>query len=478
MKRRTRHAFRHTDQRRQHQQPRGLKVEILESRRLLIAQGEVFEFTRDLDASGLLGDLSAEIRWGDNTSSAASSVVGGNESGNLRIVFDYSLDTGFFSSQSRRDLLQLAADTLISRMTDELAEIKTGGDHQWNVSVMNPSVNPAGNQQFVEYSLPTGPTVAANTIKVFAGARDLPGSSRGVGGPATSVSIDPVSFSCQTQAECDQKQAAFQVFADAVVARGNAGGLTNPKTDFAPSVGSISFDNVGTDWYFGTDETAFPGGQKIDFLTVATHELAHVLGFGVSESWQRVASGGAYSGAAANAAYLGSGSVPLQTVSSGTPSHWNQSVRDVQPSLLTDALVFTAGDRTEVSALDFAGLKDVGWEPVDMEVTVSGNHQYLIPGTYTPEVVLTGSRLGQIIHTLAPVTVTAVTQTMTASFAAGRNSRGLNSWNRTDDHPWRCGYQQFIDRHDRWWPEWSIGDAGHHDHSAEPEPTHDSSTAD
>lgn len=95
-------------------QPRRLVVEPLESRRLLVGQGEVFSISETVDASGLLGDVSAQIRWGDDTSSAANSVVGGNQTGDLRIEFDYSLDDNdFFDSQERRDLLQIAADSLI-----------------------------------------------------------------------------------------------------------------------------------------------------------------------------------------------------------------------------------------------------------------------------------------------------------------------------------------------------------------------------
>jgi hypothetical protein len=111
----------------------------------------------------------------------------------------------------------------------------------------------------------------------------------------------------------------------------------------------------------------------------------------------------------------------LQSVISGTPAHWNQSVLDLQPSLLTPSLSFVAGDRTEFSALDFAGLDDIGWEVVEMEATVSGEHQYQTPGVYTPQVVLTGDQLGEIIYSLPPVTVTA-TETLTASFNASEVS--------------------------------------------------------
>lgn len=404
---------------------RSRRLELLESRRLLIAQGETFNFTEDLDTSGLLGDVSAQVRWGDETSSAATSVTGGNETGDLRIVFDYSLDTNnFFSSQSRRDLLQIAADSLVSRLGDDLATITPTNTHQWDVSVMHPSSDPPNGQSFVEHDLPSGPAVPANTIIIFAGARDLDGAIRGAGGSATKISIDPINFQCQTQSECDQKAAEFKVFQNAVVARGNAGGFEAPYTDFAPSIGSISFDNTGTDWYFGLNENDFPAGQKVDFLTVATHELAHTLGFGVSPSWSRIAAGGSYQGPAANAAYEGNSTVPLQDVTSGTPSHWNDSVVNVQPSSMTASLNFVQGERTEFSSLDFAGLTDIGWDVLDMNATVTAGHQYNMPGEFVPQVVLTGSQAGQIIHTLDPVTVTAVTQSLTASFANAEVSEG------------------------------------------------------
>ncbi len=399
-------------------QPRRLVVEPLESRRLLVGQGEVFSISETVDASGLLGDVSAQIRWGDDTSSAANSVVGGNQTGDLRIEFDYSLDDNdFFDSQERRDLLQIAADSLISRMTDDLAAIVPTSVHQWNVSVMHPSAQPTGDDEFVSYPLPSGPAVPENTIIVFAGSRDLGDSARGVGGPAVSVGIDPISFECEIQADCDQQLADFEVFRDTVVSRGNPGGFTDPPTDFAPGVGSISFDDTGTNWYFDVDASGFPAGDQIDFLTVATHELAHVLGFGVSVPWQQLVSGGSYTGPAGIDAYQGAGNVPLQPVISGTPTHWNQSVLDLQTSLMTGSLEFTAGDRTEFSSLDFAGLKDIGWEVVDMEATVTGQHQYLASGEFTPQIVLTGSIAGEIVQTLTPVTVTAVTQTLVAAFS-------------------------------------------------------------
>ncbi len=404
---------------------RQLGVELLETRRLLVGQGEVFSLNEVLDTSGLLGDVSAEIHWGDATSSAASSVGGGNQTGDLEIVFDYTLDTsGFFSSQLRRDLLQVAADTLVKRFTDQLDAIVPTVDHQWDVEIMHPSIEPTGTDTFVPYQFPSGPAVPANTIIVFAGARDFPDSVRGAGGPATSISVDPITFDCTglTQTQCEQLADDYKEFADAVFSRGNESTDVQPPTDFAPNIGSISFDNADTDWYFGLDEQAFPAGSKIDFLTVATHELAHLLGFGVSAPWQQIAAGGSYSGPNANAAYLGGGSVPLQTVVSGTPSHWSDAVLSEQPSLMTASLSFVAGERTEFSALDFAGLEDIGWEVVERQATVAGQHQYLVPGQYTPEVVLTGSEAGRIVYPLSPVTVTAVTQTLTAAFGTAEIS--------------------------------------------------------
>lgn len=398
-------------------------MQILEARRLLIAQGESFEFTQTFDSSGLLGDISAQIRWGDGSSSAASSVIANSEPGNIKIRFDYRYDNGFFSGRNshRRQLLQTAADTLTSRLQDELTAIVPTSNITWAVSIVNPTTG-------TPVMLPASPVIAANEIVVYAGARNLPTNVRGLGGNnITSIqSIYRGPNPCGTQAQCDAIQADIDAFEKAINTRGQLDTQGSTPTDFGPYIGTIAFDS-DTIWYDDVDESGFPGDGQIDFLTVATHELAHVLGFGVAPSWQRIVQSGGYRGNAANAVYPGSARVPLENVTAGLPAHWNDSVPNVQRTLMTTTLNFNAGQRTELSELDFAALTDIGWEVTSADVTVMASHQFNVPGEFVPELVLTGSRNGQIVLPLDALTVTPVTQMLTASFAASQVREGASA---------------------------------------------------
>ena len=157
---------------------------------------------------------------------------------------------------------------------------------------------------------------------IYAGARDLPGASRGVGGPA-SLRFPAVQVTCQTQAECDQKLADIEAFRDLARGRGQPGAVGSVQTDVAPSFGSISFDN-NTDWHFGTTGSGIQPNQ-VDFISVAVHELAHVLGFGITRtnsttSWANLTSTGTFRGSSVLAAYEGSGYPPAE------PEHWGRAV--------------------------------------------------------------------------------------------------------------------------------------------------------
>src|SRR5690606_8940405 len=83
-----------------------------------------------------------------------------------------------------------------------------------------------------------------------------------------------------------------------VATRGETGA---DATDFGPWGGAITFDaaiNIDSesfDWHFG-ETTAGLDDTKYDFLSVAVHELAHLLGFGTAESWQNLLVPGAVSG--------------------------------------------------------------------------------------------------------------------------------------------------------------------------------------
>lgn len=376
-------------------------------RRLLVAEGDVFELSRSVDTLGLLGTVSAQVRWGDGTTSNAA-VSGQPANGALKVRFDYSLDTnGFFSgtNSSRRALLQDAADTVLRTFGDDLDAIIPAGKKQWNAQFINPStgrttLNANGT---ANVAAARNLRVNANEIVVFVGARDLAGNERGRAGPG-GFSFPAVTPS--SQAELNQ----ILAFRDDVQFRGEAGASGARPTDFGPWGGSIAFDNQGTNWYFGRDPNAI-GTNQTDFVTVVMHELIHVMGFGragINKSWDTFTSGSQFTGPKAKAAHPGGGNVPLDG-----SYHWAESIFAEQnlATLLREEL--RRGERQNPTDLDTAALDDIGWTRLNSRITVTAEHVYGDDGRYASEIILKGSELGELVISAGTADVTNVAPVLT-----------------------------------------------------------------
>ncbi len=187
--------------------------ESLEPRRVLATEGEWVTIERTLDTSALSGNISGTISWNDGTQSAAQ-VISQPSSGALRIRFDYSLDSsGFFADQSRRQLLQLAADIVTTKFSDTLAAIAPSGVNQWNASFQNPSTG--------QMTSVANLTIAANELVVYVGARNLSGNTLGLASTG------------------GYSAGGTQAFLDLVKARGQTGALASTPTDYGPWGGSL-----------------------------------------------------------------------------------------------------------------------------------------------------------------------------------------------------------------------------------------------
>jgi hypothetical protein len=260
----------------------------------------------------------------------------------VAISFDYSLDaTGFFSSHPvAATALRAAADQLTSRLGDTLDAIQPGGGNSWTLRVTDPAT---GQTRDI-----VNPTIPADTIVVYAGSRSL-GGPLGIGGPA------------------GWSASGTSAFLDAVASRGEPGarGAASVQTDFAPAAGSITFDPLRS-WNY---DLTGPHAGTDDFVSVALHELGHVLGFGTANSWRNQVSGGVFNGDASVAVY--GAPVPL----SADAAHWAAGVSsDGQQAAMTPSLL--TGTRKTFTRLDFAGLYDTGWEPAAAHVAavyVSGS---------------------------------------------------------------------------------------------------------
>jgi hypothetical protein len=242
----------------------------------------------------------------------------------VQVVIDYSLDTnGFFDTQSKRDLLRQAAESVVKWFRDDLAALVPTVSDKWSATLDHP-----GTGQPHEIN---NPTIGANEVRIFAGGRDM-ADALGRGGPG------------------GFKATGSQAWLDRVARRGQtrSGGV-----EFGTWGGAITFDtSPASPWHFGPTTAGLSGAN--DFLSVAAHEVAHLFGFGTADAWRQLASGQNFTGPAAAALY--GGNVPL----TGDGTHWAEGTRDDGQGVAMDPLL-TVGTRRLLVPLDYAGLDDIGW---------------------------------------------------------------------------------------------------------------------
>jgi hypothetical protein len=271
------------------------------------------------------------MRWFAACLVAATWAAGGRAQ--VVLQFDYSLDANnFFVGHPDRQLaLQAAGQILAGRITDSLAPITPGGGNTWSAVFPNPAT---GSQiTLTDLSIP------ANVIRVYAGGRALgTGGELGVGGPGGGTA------------------SGTQAFRESVLARGQSGalGAQNARTDFGPWGGAVTF-NSGTNWNFSV--SSGPATGQADFLSVALHELGHLLGFGTAPSFLNRAVASFFTGPTAT--FLYDGNPPL-TADDG---HWAGGVGyGGQEAAMTPSIL--VGTRKAFTELDFAALRDLGWQVV------------------------------------------------------------------------------------------------------------------
>ena len=239
----------------------------------------------------------------------------------ITIQIDYSHDsTGFFlNNPTAQATLQQAANDLAAQLSASLPAISSSGGNTWSESFLDPAT---GQQDTI-----SNPSVAANTIVVYAGARVLGGTQVSVGGFG------------------GYSASGTQAWINSLQDRGPLGTLLWG--------GSIAFDTT-TNWYFGTSAAGLQANQE-DFFTCATHELGHVLGFGTAPTWFAQVSNGAFTGPQSEAIY--GGPVPVT---------WGAGAELADITVGTTRPVFDLtlppGIQTApATPLDWAILADIGW---------------------------------------------------------------------------------------------------------------------
>jgi len=255
--------------------------------------------------------------------------------GALTVTFDYTYDANGFFDSTRKAVLDQAGSFFENHLADTLDAITSSGGNQFNPTFTNPAT---GNTTTIN-----GYSVNADTLMVFVGGRNLSGSTLGQGGPG-GYSVSGTS-----------------AFNDTVKARGEAGGLTSPATDFGPWGGSISFD-IGTSWYFDPNAATVETFTGIDFYSVALHELGHVLGIGTAGSWEAPIVSNQFTGTAAVAAF--GDNVPVTS----DHGHWSNGVNGLWPDGTSHEAAMTPSispaTRKRFTDVDMGSLSDIGWEVV------------------------------------------------------------------------------------------------------------------
>jgi hypothetical protein len=255
----------------------------------------------------------------------------------LHFDFDYRYDSyGFFDDPARREALE-AAGRNVNRYIDDLDAIIPTESNGWASFFTLPD----GTATIILKDLP----VAVDTMQVFVAGRPLPGRL------AQSIDTAPVGNG-------DPDWVATVAY------RGELGAADDLATDFGPMGGTISFNNDPTDvpWHFdlSTDEL---NANEFDFVTVAMHELFHLMGIGISVSFADHANHlGEFIGA--ESVSVGSSTNPTLKLDE-SEAHWQSGTKSTWNGLFQEALMAPGifpGRRTFPTRLDRAALRDVGWE--------------------------------------------------------------------------------------------------------------------
>lgn len=269
----------------------------------------------------------------------------------IDINYDYD-DSDFFGAGNvdgaaagiqARAALDAAASFYSNALVDDFDAITPGGSNTWSPRFTHPAT---GAEETI-----SNPTIAANTVIIYAGARVFGGSTLGQGGPG--------GFSA----------GGNSAWFTAIFERGE-GASTQGVTavEFAPWGGSIAFDDVAGQWHYDHTTTAGLAGNS-DFYSVALHEIGHVLGIGTADSWDTLHTGPAFgkSFTGANATAANGGVNPLLQVTQDPPGHFkNGTISTVwgegsSQEVMMDPSI-TTGTRKLATDLDMAAFDDIGWD--------------------------------------------------------------------------------------------------------------------
>lgn len=295
----------------------------------------------------------------------------------VTISLDYTniafFDTGTADGLAARAAVDAAASDLSAAITSNLAAFTTyshSGTAPGGSSATLPGTLGYTNPDTDNPESFTG-SLAQNEFKVFVGARSLGGSTLGQGGPG-SVGIaggtGSIANDADFQIAVDNASSSFtsEFGRDSTVLASTLSGSFGSAAftvNYGPTIGNLWFDNDGSS-DFQLDHTIPVVAGKVDLYSVAIHEILHALGVGTYNTWDAQISGVDWTGPEV-IALLGSGS-GLIDLDGGHIADNTMSAR-LSDGVLQEVVMgpsITAGTRKELTELDLAFLRDLGFETV------------------------------------------------------------------------------------------------------------------
>jgi hypothetical protein len=303
-----------------------------------------------------------------------------------------SYPAGFLFSATHdsvaKNAIDQAALDISTAITTNLAAINndvitgTNGDttatFDWSFQYSSPTT---GNAVTIDTA-----TISGGTVIIHVGARNLFGTTLGIGGPAGSgFQLNGNGFpnqwvgamaSAESQSEVAYKRGGGPVIGTLSGSSALGGTTANYSIDTGISYGSLSLDwdgnnnNVKDDdtqlnnyWHFNHMTPVAVG--KNDLYSVALHEILHALGIGASDSWGAKVSGTSWTGASV-IGLMGSGAGLINGAGDHiAESTMSTNAADGTPQEAVMDPSITQGTRKKLTALDLAFLRDIGYSTID-----------------------------------------------------------------------------------------------------------------
>jgi hypothetical protein len=269
-----------------------------------------------------------------------------------------------------------AITTNLATINDDVITGTSGGTSvtfNWSYLYTDPA---SGNPATIETI-----SVPANTVTMYVGARNLSGSTLGVGGPAGAgysvganysgsgaFNLASAMASAESKSELELKRGSGTVIGTHSSTITLGGQSVSFSIDFGVAYGSLALDWGGAgdgNWHF--DHTTTVAAGKNDLYSVALHEMLHAIGIGTSTSWSALNPNGTRNWTGSNVlALTGSGTNLLNPtadhIAEGTMST-NAFTGAPQEAVMDPTIV--QGSRKYLTALDLAFLRDIGYSTIN-----------------------------------------------------------------------------------------------------------------